>query len=145
MKTAIRYRIVGEKTKLPAPQLRTSADVSDYCRKYLYDGDIYVQESLYVLMFNNNLELNGFAQISSGAMNCCFCDMKILCRYVIEQMCSGVIIVHNHPSGKTIPSAQDKELCSKIKGAMSVLDIRLLDFLIITDESHVSFCDEGLI
>jgi DNA repair protein RadC len=58
---------------------------------------------------------------------------------------SGVIVCHNHPSGKLTPSAADKEVTQKIKDAGSTLDIKLLDHLIITEKSYFSFADDAIL
>jgi DNA repair protein RadC len=57
----------------------------------------------------------------------------------------GVIVCHNHPSGKLIPSAADMEITQKIKDAGSTLDIKLLDHLIITEKLYFSFADDGIL
>ena len=59
--------------------------------------------------------------------------------------CVGVIVCHNHPSGKLTPSKADKEVTLKIKDAGRTLDIKLLDHLIITEKSYFSFADDGIL
>jgi DNA repair protein RadC len=51
---------------------------------------------------------------------------------------------HNHPSGNLVPSEADKDINKKIKEAGKFLDIPVLDHLILTPESYLSFADEGL-
>jgi DNA repair protein RadC len=63
----------------------------------------------------------------------------------INLLASGVIIMHNHPSGNTQPSNEDKNITSKLKQTLSIMDINLLDHLIITDQNYLSFTDEGLL
>jgi DNA repair protein RadC len=57
----------------------------------------------------------------------------------------AIILSHNHPSGNLKPSRQDEELTQKIKQAGQLLDIKLLDHVIITNEAYFSFADEGLV
>ena len=57
----------------------------------------------------------------------------------------GIIVCHNHPSGKLTPSVADKEITQKIKDAGRTLDIKLLDHLIITEKSYFSFADDGIL
>jgi len=52
---------------------------------------------------------------------------------------------HNHPSGNLKPSRQDEALTQKIKQAGELLDIKLLDHVIVTNESYYSFADKGLL
>lgn len=57
----------------------------------------------------------------------------------------GIIVCHNHPSGKLVPSEADKQLTQKIKEAGITLDIKLLDHLIITEKAYFSFADDGIL
>ncbi len=54
-----------------------------------------------------------------------------------------MILIHNHPSGSLTPSEADKTITEKIKKAASLMDIKLLDHLILTDCGFFSFADEG--
>ena len=58
---------------------------------------------------------------------------------------SAVILAHNHPSGITEPSTADRDITRKIRDAMSLMDIRVLDHFIIGGNSHMSFAEMGLI
>ncbi|HNI02748.1 MAG TPA: JAB domain-containing protein, partial [Chitinophagales bacterium] len=60
-------------------------------------------------------------------------------------LASGIILVHNHPSGNTNPSEQDIKITKKIRNAAENLDITLLDHLIITQQSYCSFADDGIL
>ena len=54
---------------------------------------------------------------------------------------SGIILVHNHSSGDIQPSSYDKSLTREIAAALKPLDIRLLDHLIVGQNSHFSFME----
>ena len=66
-------------------------------------------------------------------------------KQAVELAAVGIIVCHNHPSGKLMPSNADKQLTQKIKEAGKTLDIKLLDHLIITEKTYFSFADEGLL
>jgi DNA repair protein RadC len=57
----------------------------------------------------------------------------------------AVILAHNHPSGSLNPSEADKNLTKKLKIAGENLDIKVLDHLIITENTYFSFADENLL
>jgi DNA repair protein RadC len=63
----------------------------------------------------------------------------------IENLASGMIVCHNHPSGNLNPSESDTRITQKIKDAGAMLDIQLLDHLIISDKEYYSFADNGLL
>ncbi len=66
-------------------------------------------------------------------------DTKIVAKYAIESLCAGVFFVHNHPSGNVKPSMEDKLITDKLKKALSLFDIKLVDSVIISDGSFFSF------
>jgi DNA repair protein RadC len=55
---------------------------------------------------------------------------------------AAVIIAHNHPSGQPEPSAADKRITERIKSALALLDIRVLDHIIVGDSCY-SFAESG--
>ena len=58
---------------------------------------------------------------------------------------AAVIFAHNHPSGISEPSQADKHITEKLKQALSLFDIRVLDHFIIGDGQPYSFAEHGLL
>ena len=83
--------------------------------------------------------------ISKGGISGTIVDVRLICKSAIENNASGIIIAHNHPSGQIIPSKQDKEITIKLKSALILFDVSLLDHLIIGDLNYFSFADENLL
>ncbi|MGL4628520.1 RadC family protein [Cetobacterium sp.] len=63
----------------------------------------------------------------------------------IHNRAKGVIFAHNHPSGNLTPSKKDIELTLEMQELLEKVDIKLLDHIIVSDESYFSFYDNGLI
>lgn len=57
----------------------------------------------------------------------------------------GLVLVHNHPSGKTIPSLQDDKLTERVKKIATLYSITFLDHLIIEKDDYYSYGDNGKI
>ena len=72
-------------------------------------------------------------------------DVRIVLKIALEVGATGIILVHNHPSGTLNPSEADKQLTKKLKTAGESLDIKVLDHLIITEKAYFSFADENLL
>lgn len=123
----------------------TDSKSSYECIKNFYYDDIDIFESFFILLLNRNNNTIGFAKISQGGVSGTVCDIKIILKYAIDTLCSSIIISHNHPSGNTQPSSQDDLITKKVKEALSIFDISLLDHIIITSESYFSYADEGKI
>lgn len=58
---------------------------------------------------------------------------------------AAVIFAHNHPSGIADPSAADKRITERLQAALSLLEIRVLDHIIVGRGSHYSFAESGLL
>lgn len=58
---------------------------------------------------------------------------------------SGVILVHNHPSGSASPSRADELLTQTLKQALALVDVRVLDHLVVTRSQVLSFAETGLL
>jgi DNA repair protein RadC len=57
---------------------------------------------------------------------------------------SAVVMFHNHPSGQSLPSAADELITRRIRDALAMVDIRVLDHLIVAEEIY-SFAEHGLV
>ncbi len=63
----------------------------------------------------------------------------------LQRNCAAIIIAHNHPSGIAEPSQADELITQRVKDALALVDIRLLDHIIIGDGVSVSLAERGLI
>lgn len=72
-------------------------------------------------------------------------DIKIICKYAIDSFATSVILAHNHPSGTLIASDADRQITKKVKEALKLFEVNLLDHLIITANDYFSFGDEGFL
>lgn len=125
-------------------KIRSSKDSAEYLRNFYLD-DLTIFESFFILLLNNQNNTIGYAKISQGGICGTVVDVRIVCKYAIESLCTSVIICHNHPSGTLHPSRADEAITRKIKEALSLFDIRLLDHIILTESSYFSFADEGIL
>jgi len=107
-------------------------------------GDLE-HEEFWVLFLNNSNKVLAKHQISKGGVTATVVDVRLLFKRALELTSVGVIVCHNHPSGKLNPSNSDIQLTHKIKEAGTTLDIKLLDHLIITEKAYFSFADEGIL
>lgn len=102
-------------------------------------------EEFWLLILNRANQVIKEEFISKGGISGTIVDVRLICKSAIENNASGIIIAHNHPSGQIIPSKQDKEITIKLKSALILFDVSLLDHLIIGDLNYFSFADENLL
>ena len=82
-------------------------------------------------------------RISQGGVQATVVDYRLIIKRALELLAVQVVLVHNHPSGSTQPSAQDVELTERVAAAARLFDIRLLDHIIIARGDHYSFRASG--
>ena len=70
---------------------------------------------------------------------------KIIFSLALQHLASNIILVHNHPSGNLKPSHSDVVLTKNAISAGQILDIKVMDHLIISDQGFFSMADEGVI
>lgn len=101
-------------------------------------------EEFWVLYLNNSNKVIYKAQLSKGGITGTVVDVRLIFKMALEHNATAIILSHNHPSGKLLASDADKEITKKLKFAGEQLDIKVLDHIIITEKSYLSFQDEGL-
>jgi len=70
---------------------------------------------------------------------------RVVVKRAIEHNCAAVIFAHNHPSGSTDPSRNDKAITTRLKAALDLVDVRVLDHFIIGEGVPFSFAEAGLL
>mgnify|MGYP000097880337 FL=1 len=123
-------------------QIRSSASVANLLMNEMkYEK----REKVKVLVLNTKNVLIKIIDVSYGGTNSAIIEPKDILAEPIKMGAPKIILVHNHPTGVLHPSKPDEELTKKIVGAGKILDIRLLDHLIISEDTYFSFADEGII
>jgi DNA repair protein RadC len=102
-------------------------------------------EEFWIIYLNNSNKVIQKEQLSKGGITGTLVDVRLVLKKALEVGATGIILVHNHPSGTLKPSEADRNLTQKLKMAVESLDIKVLDHLIITEKAYFSFADEGLL
>jgi DNA repair protein RadC len=117
-----------------------SGDVFEIMKPHLLDLN---HEEFWVVLLNRaNLVIKKHP-VSSGGVSGTIADPKMIFKSALENLASGIILVHNHPSGNLRPSEADIALTRKLKSAGAFLEIPVLDHLIFANAGYFSFADEG--
>ena len=101
-------------------------------------------EEFWVLYLNNSNKVIYKAQLSKGGITGTVVDIRLIFKMAFEQNATGLVLTHNHPSGKLIASEADLKITKRIKEAGQTLEIQVLDHIIITENGYLSFQDEGI-
>ena len=124
------------------PIIRSSQDVFDLMQPHI--GDLG-HEEFWVIFLNNSNKVVHKRRLSMGGITGTIVDIRILFKIALEYESVGIILCHNHPSGKLKASDEDKLLTKNVQSAAEILDINLLDHIIITEQGFLSFAEEELI
>lgn len=84
-------------------------------------------------------------KISQGGVAGTVVDNRLIIKRALDKLAAAILIVHNHPSGISTPSPEDRTLTDRLKQAAALFDIQLTDHIIITSGECFSFRAEGLI
>ena len=102
-------------------------------------------EELWVVLLNRANYLIKKVCISKGGLTSTLADPKVIFKAAIEHSATGIVLVHNHPSGDPHPSREDIDLTKKLIEGGNTLDIDVLDHVIIAGSTYYSFVDEELL
>ena len=122
------------------PKIQSSREAYDIIGPTLQDLAV---EEFWIILLNSAGRLVSRECISRGGINSTVVDSRIIFKRAIAQGATSIILIHNHPSGKTTPSSQDISLTKNLVASGKILGIPISDHLIIGDRDYYSFCDEG--
>lgn len=103
-----------------------------------------LHEECWVLFLNRANFVIDKEKASSGGTTATIIDTKRIVSKALEKNASGLILIHNHPSGNPRPGKADIEQTEILKKALSTFDISLVDHVIIADDRFFSFADERI-
>ena len=99
-------------------------------------------EECWVMFFNNQNYLISRSRITSGGADSTIIDVRKVVRMALDKSASGIILVHNHPSGNPNPSQADVKQTDLMHKALQTCQIALLDHLVVCDDAFYSFSEE---
>lgn len=110
----------------------------------VWDKDlISFLEEFKIILLNNANRVLGVVDIAMGDKNFVPIDMKVIFSIALKASPSKIILAHNHPSGKLEPSPQDKAITTKAVEAGKVLDIKVCDHIIVSEDGYYCLKDDG--
>ena len=124
------------------PVLSSSEALRTYLRAVLSPEP---RERFLVLFLDRSLRLIAMESMGEGTVSHAPVYSREVVRRALELSASGIILVHNHPSGCEAISASDIQTTAQIERAAAALDIELIDHLVVAGDDVVSFAEKALI
>lgn len=120
--------------------IRSSQDIYDYMKSLLLDVG---NEECWVILLNSACSVIKRVRLSVGGIDSALVDVRVVLKEALLASASSIALVHNHPSGNRRPSRADDSVTETLRKSAQVMDIRLLDHLIFTEDGFYSYADEG--
>ncbi len=105
----------------------------------------YTYEVFACLFLDSQHRVIQLNELFRGTLNAANVYPREVVKQALHYNAAAVIFAHNHPSGVSEPSIADRQITEKLKDALALLEIRVLDHLIIGDGEPYSFAEHGLI
>ena len=102
-------------------------------------------EQVILILLDSKNRLLHDRVLSSGTVNASLISPREILIYALREEASGIMLLHNHPSGDPTPSKQDVIMTQRIKEVSDLIDIPLIDHIVIGDKRYTSFKQKGLL
>lgn len=131
-----------ETLEIKKKQIVVSKDAYDELKSLYMDLN---HEEFWIIILNQANRIQSKQLISKGGRSSTVVDAKMVFESALQNKASAIVLSHNHPSGNLTPSDQDLILTKKLVEGGKLLDIKILDHLIFSNNTYYSFSDEGLL
>jgi len=98
-----------------------------------------------LVMLDNRNRVLAFREIATGTIDGASVYPREVVKQALADNAAAVILYHNHPSGVAEPSQQDVRITERLKKALALIDIRVLDHIIVAGANHTSLASKGLV
>ena len=123
-------------------RLTSPTDTRDFLLLRLRD---YQYEVFACLFLDNKHRVIAYEEMFRGTIDGASVYPREVVKRALELNAAAIILAHNHPSGECEPSMADRAITERIAAAVSLVDIRLLDHIVIGDSVCLSFAESGLL
>jgi len=105
----------------------------------------YEQEVFCCIYLDSQHHVISFEELFIGGLDSCSVYPRQVIKRCLHHNAAAVVFSHNHPSGDPLPSNADKVLTNRLKEALALVDIRVLDHIVVGGARTISFAEQGLI
>jgi DNA repair protein RadC len=124
------------------PVLDSPAATRDFLIARLRDSP---HELFCCLHLDNRHRLIAFDELFRGTIDGASVHPREVVKQALARNAAALILAHNHPSGVAEPSQADELITRRLREALALVDIRVLDHLIVADTGCLSFAERGLL
>lgn len=126
----------------PGQPLSSPKDTAQYLR-LAFEG--YKNEVFSAVFLDTRHRVLAFEELFFGTIDGASVHPRVVVQRSLELNAAAVIFAHNHPSGVSEPSRSDEMLTHRLKEALALIDVRVLDHIVVGHENTTSMAERGLI
>ncbi|MCT4710734.1 DNA repair protein RadC [Enterobacteriaceae bacterium H11S18] len=132
--------LLEQQLREPGASFTSTSTVRDWLRLQM---TLLEHEEFTVLWLDNQHRLVAHETLFKGTINSTLVHPREVVKPGLRHNSAAAILAHNHPSGYAEPSDTDRRITQRLKEALTLVDIRLLDHLIVGGMEVVSFAERG--
>lgn len=136
---------IGRRAYLKKDEKKMITCTDDVVNLLSYDMSFLSEEHFKVILLNTKNVIIDIELISIGTINTSLVHVREVFKNAIKKNANTIILTHNHPSGDSKPSDQDKSLTKRLVEAGDLLGIKVLDHVIIGKDNYFSFMEENML
>ena len=102
-------------------------------------------ESFCIIYLDNRHRVLGFEELFRGTIDGTSVYPREVVKESLNKNAAAIILAHNHPSGVAEPSQADERITKRLKAALELVDIRVLDHVIVGNDKSTSLASRGLL
>lgn len=126
----------------PGNNLTSPTETTAYLRIRFAD---YKNEVFCVIFLDNRHRVLTFEEMFQGTVDGASVHPRVVVQRALEINAAAVIFAHNHPSGIAEPSHADEQITQRLKDALALVDVRVLDHIVVGVTETTSFAERGLL
>ena len=123
-------------------KIRSASDVATFVRSILTDNS---REHFIAMFLDAMHQVTAYSIVSIGIANSAPVTPREVYQRAIVAGAISIVVAHNHPSGSTLPSDEDHKVTKRLFESGVLLGIKLLDHVVVTDNEHYSFSENGVL
>lgn len=135
-------RFREDEVKENQPKIESSKDMVDILMPRMRD---LKKEVFKIVLLNSQNRIIDIFDTGEGSVNKANPIIREIFQKALQNYATSLICVHNHPSGKTDPSREDKDFTKELYQAGNIMQVKVLDHVIIGDNEYYSFADDGVL
>jgi DNA repair protein RadC len=136
-------RVAGSE---PHYKIRNTSDALTYCKEHFMRLATEArQEEFHVVLLDEKHNIIKSERVTVGLLDKSLVHAREVFKPAIRESASGIVFVHNHPSGDPTPSQDDKNITKELTRAAETLGLRILDHIIVSRDRALSMVQEKLL